>query len=398
MKVIGFEMIPALMPTYDRYNLTIIKGKGCSVFDSKGKRYLDFGAGIAVNSLGHCHPRLVSALKKQASNLWHCSNLYNIPEQTELAKRLVKNTFADTVFFNNSGAEAIETGIKIIRKYQHDKGNPSKYRIITFKGSFHGRTLATIAASKQKKHIDGFGPIVSGFDQVILNDIEKIESVIKPTTAGILIEPIQGEGGIICAKNKYLQELRRLCDKYDLLLMLDEVQTGNGRTGKLFAYEWAKLKPDIVATAKGLGGGFPIGACLATEQAGKTLTAGSHGTTFGGNPMATAVANAVLDVILKKGFLNSVRDRSALLMKNLTEIVKCYPTVIDEIRGKGLMIGLHCAFDDGNKMLVEKFLKKGLMAVPAGNNVVRLLPPLVVTPSEINEATSIIGGVVSELS
>ncbi|MEK9755335.1 MAG: aspartate aminotransferase family protein, partial [Rhodospirillaceae bacterium] len=299
-------MITPVMPTYARYDVTMERGEGVYVYGSDGKRYLDFGAGIAVAALGHCHPHLVEALKKQAETLWHISNLYNIPGQQRLAERLVANSFANAVFFNNSGGEAVELGFKMIRKYQSAAGHPERYRIISVEGAFHGRSLACIAAGRQEKHTAGFGPLVDGFDQVAFGNLNEMRAAITPETAGIVIEPVQGEGGIRPVDPEYLRELRAIADEFGLLLMYDEVQCGIGRTGKLFAYEHSGVAPDVLASAKGLGGGFPVGACLATEKAAAGMTAGSHGSTFGGNPLAMAIGNAVLDVVLAKGFLENV--------------------------------------------------------------------------------------------
>ena len=389
-------MISALMPTYDRYSLQIKNGSGCYLFDAQGRRYLDFGSGIAVNSLGHCHPKLVSAITEQASRIWHCSNLYDIPAQQKLANRLVSNTFADTVFFNNSGAEAIETGIKIIRKFHYESGNPEKYRIITIDGAFHGRTLATISASRQKKYITGFGPLVEGFDQVPFNNLKILKETIGPHTGGVLIEPIQGEGGIRPFSDDYLVALRTICDENGLLLMFDEVQSGVGRTGKFYAYEWTKMTPDIMASAKGLGVGFPVGACLATEQAGLALTAGSHGTTFGGNPMAMAVSNAVLDIIFEKNFLNNVKQKGKYFQEKLNKIKEKYPRVINEVRGVGLMTGIKLSVD--NNKFMKKLMDNKMLTVKAEENVIRLFPPLIVNNNELDEAINKIEKVCKEMS
>ena len=299
-------MITPLLPTYSRADVAFERGEGPYIYSTSGERFLDFGGGIAVNVLGHAHPHLVAALTAQAAKLWHTSNLYRIPGQERLAERLVAATFADTVFFGNSGAEAVECSIKMARKYHAARGEPQRYRLITVEGAFHGRTLATIAAGGQKKYLEGFGPKVEGFDQVPFGDHEALIQAIGPETAGILIEPIQGEGGIRPFGWDYLRTLRALCDEQGLLLVLDEIQTGFGRTGKLFAHEWAGIAPDIMAIAKGLGGGFPVGACLATEKAAAGMTSGTHGSTFGGNPLAMAVGNAVLDVVLAPGFLDHV--------------------------------------------------------------------------------------------
>ena len=347
---------------------------------------LDFGAGIAVNSLGHCHPHLVDTLKKQAEKLWHTSNLYRIPEGERLAERLCEATFADTVFFTNSGAEAMECSIKMARKYHAASGHPEKFRLITFEGAFHGRTLATIAAGGQQKYIDGFGPAVEGFDQVPFADHEAVEKAIGPETAGILIEPIQGEGGIRPVPAKCLKGLRELCDRHGILLVFDEIQCGMGRTGKLFAHQHSFIAPDIMASAKGIGGGFPLGACLATSEAAKGMVAGSHGSTYGGNPMAMAIGNAVLDVILEEGFLDHVNQMSLLLSQKLAGLTDEFPDMLSGVRGKGLMLGLECKV--ANTELQAACVANDLLVVAAGDNVVRLLPPLTITADEVFQAVT----------
>ena len=373
-----------LLPTFARAELSFERGEGAWLITDRGERYLDFGSGIAVNSLGHCHPHLVEALTNQANRLWHVSNLYQIPEGTKLAQRLVDNTFADHVFFTNSGAEALECAIKMARKYHHASGHPERYRIITFEGAFHGRTLATIAAGGQKKYLEGFGPKVEGFDQVPFGDHEALKAAIGPETAAILIEPIQGEGGVRPVPPQCLRGLRALCDEHGLLLIFDEVQTGVGRTGKLFAHQKVGVTPDIMAIAKGIGGGFPMGACLSTREAGKGMTAGVHGTTFGGNPLAMAAGNAVLDVVLEPGFLDKV-ERTALLMKQrIAELCDRHPTVIEGVRGEGLLIGLKCVVP--NTELAAAARNEHLLTVPAGDNVLRLLPPLVIGETEVAAA------------
>src|SRR5690606_27117852 len=359
-------------------------GEGSWLITESGERYLDFAGGIAVNSLGHSHPHLVKALTEQASKVWHVSNLYEIPGQARLGERLAAATFADKVFFTNSGAEALECAIKTARRYQYVNGAPERFRIITFEGAFHGRTLATIAAGGQPKYLEGFGPKVEGFDQVPFGDLEAAEKAITEETAAILVEPVQGEGGIRPLPAQFLQTLRALCDRNGLLLILDEVQCGIGRTGKLFAYEWAGIEPDIMAIAKGIGGGFPVGACLATDNAAMGMTAGVHGTTFGGNPLAMAVGNAVLDVVLEDGFLQSVRDKALLAKQALAPVVDEFPDVFEDERGTGLMLGLKCKVANGT---VNAALRdERVLAVPAGENVLRLLPPLTVTEEEIRDA------------
>ena len=373
-----------LLPTFARIGLSFERGEGPWLITKSGERYLDFAAGIAVNSLGHAHPHLVKALQDQAAKLWHISNLYEIPEGAKLAQRLVDHTFADTVFFTNSGAEALECAIKMARKYHYASGHPERYRILTFEGAFHGRTLATIAAGGQAKYLEGFGPKVEGFDQVGFADHEAIERAITPETAAILIEPVQGEGGVRPVPAQCLRGLRELCDKHGLLLIFDEVQCGVGRTGKFFAHEHAGVTPDIMAVAKGIGGGFPLGACLATQEAGKGMTAGTHGTTYGGNPLAMACGNAVLDVVLAPGFLDHVQKMALLLKQKLASLGDRYPDVIESVRGEGLLIGLKAKVL--NSDLVAALRHEKLLSVGAGDNVVRLLPPLTITESDIENA------------
>ncbi|MEE1657635.1 aspartate aminotransferase family protein [Microvirga sp. CF3062] len=379
-------MTSPLLPTYARAELSFEKGEGPWLFGRDGERYLDFGAGIAVNALGHAHPHLVQALTEQASKVWHTSNLFQIPEGERLAKRLVENTFADVVFFSNSGAEANEAAIKMARKYHAVNGNPERFRIVTFEGAFHGRTLATIAAGGQAKYLEGFGPKVEGFDQVPVEDLEALKAVIGPETAALMIEPIQGEGGIRTVSNAFLRELRHLCDSQGLLLIFDEIQTGVGRTGKLFAYEWTGVTPDIMAVAKGIGGGFPMGACLATAEAAKGMTVGTHGTTFGGNPLAMAVGNAVLDVILEPGFLKEVERKGLLLKQRLAELKDRHPGVIADVRGHGLMMGLRIVVPNTEFIAAARAQK--LLVIGAGDNVARLLPPLIISDTEIGEAVN----------
>ena len=377
-------MIAPVLPTYARAKVSFERGEGARVFTPEGEAYLDFGAGVAVTSCGHAHPHLVAALTEQANKIWHTSNLYQMPGQEKLANRLIAATFADTVFFTNSGAEALECAIKMARKYHAAHGHPVKFRLITFEGAFHGRTLATIAAGGQAKYIDGFGPKVEGFDQVAFGDIEGVTAAITDETAGILIEPIQGEGGVRPAPHAFLRQLRSLCDERGLLLVLDEVQCGIGRTGRLFAHEWAGVTPDIMAIAKGIGGGFPLGACLATEQAAVGMTAGTHGSTFGGNPLATAVGNAVLDVVMAEGFLDSVQQRALSLKQKLAGLMDQHPAIIDDIRGFGLMMGIRCKVP--NTELQAAAMDEHLLTITAGDNVVRLLPPLIVTDADVADA------------
>ena len=379
-------MIAPVLPTYNRAPVSFARGEGAWLFTPAGEAYLDFGAGVAVTSCGHAHPHLVAALTGQATALWHTSNLYQMPGQETLARRLIDATFADTVFFTNSGAEALECAIKMARKYHAASGHPERYRLITLEGAFHGRTLATIAAGGQEKYLEGFGPKVDGFDQVAFGDLAAVAAAITETTAGILMEPVQGEGGLRPAAPEFLRALRKLCDQHGLLLVLDEVQTGVGRTGKLFAHEWAGVTPDIMAIAKGIGGGFPMGACLATGEAAKGMTAGTHGSTFGGNLLATAVGNAVLDVILADGFLHGVRQRGLVLKQKLAALVDQHPGIIEEVRGEGLMLGLKCRVP--NTEVQKAALEERLLIIGAGQNVVRLLPPLIVTDQDIDAAVA----------
>jgi acetylornithine/N-succinyldiaminopimelate aminotransferase len=374
----------ALLPTYARSDLSFARGEGAFLYTGSGDRYLDFASGIAVTALGHAHPHLVAALTDQAQKLWHVSNLHRIPEQERLAERLCAATFADRVFFANSGAEAVECSIKAARRYHFKNGAPKRYRLITFEDAFHGRTLATIAAGGQAKHLEGFGPPVDGFDQIKALEIGAVEDAIGDETAGILIEPIMGEGGMREVSWRFLQDLRALADEKGILLLLDEVQTGMGRTGRLFAHEWAAITPDILATAKGLGGGFPVGACLTTEEVGSAMTAGSHGSTFGGNPLAMAVGNAVLDVVLEDGFLDHVAAMSLRLKQRLAALKDEHPDIIEEVRGQGLMLGLKCKVP--NQKLVEALRAEKMLTVQAGDNVVRLLPPLIIGEAEIELA------------
>jgi acetylornithine/N-succinyldiaminopimelate aminotransferase len=373
-----------LLPTYARVDLAFERGEGAWLVSTDGERYLDFTGGVAVNGLGHAHPALVAALTDQARKLWHVSNLFRIPQSERLAERLCAASFADLVFFCNSGAEAMECAIKLTRKCQSASGRPERFRIVTFEGAFHGRTLATLAAGGQKKYLDGFGPVAPGFDQAPLGDLDAVKRLIGPETAGIAIEPIQGEGGVRVVAPEFLQGLRKLCDARGLLLIFDEVQTGVGRTGVFFAHERSGVAPDVMAIAKGLGGGFPVGACLSTAEAGKGMTAGAHGSTFGGNPLAMAVGNAVLDVVLAPGFLDRVRASGAQLKQRLSELVERHPAVIKEVRGEGLLIGVVAACK--NDELVAALREERLLAVAAGDNVVRVLPPLVVKEAEIAAA------------
>ena len=381
-------MTSALMPTYSRADLAFERGEGAYLYATNGRRYLDFASGIAVTALGHAHPHLVNALTEQAKRLWHTSNLFRIPGQERLAERLVANSFADLAFFTNSGGEAVECGLKLVRKYHDETGHPERYRVITCTGAFHGRTLATIAAGGQEKHLKGFAPEVDGFDHVAYGNLNELRAAIGPQTAAILVEPVQGEGGMRAATPEYLQGLRQVADEYGLLLFFDEVQCGIGRTGRLFAHEWAGVTPDLLAMAKGIGSGFPMGACLATTKVGSVLTAGSHGSTFGGNPLAMAVGNAVLDIVLADGFLARVERIGVLLRQRLEALVRRHGSVIAEVRGAGLMIGLRCVVPVAE--MVARLREEGLLSVGAGDNVVRLLPPLIIDESHIGEALEIL--------
>jgi len=381
-------MSTAVMPTYARADIAFASGEGAYLTSTDGRRYLDFCAGIAVDALGHCHPRLVDVLQAQAGRLWHTSNLYQIPEQDRLAERLVANSFADMAFFCNSGAEAVEGGIKLCRKYHSANGHPEKWRILTFDGSFHGRTLATLAAAKNEKHLDGFGPVTEGFDNLPLGNSNALRAAITEETAAILVEPVQGEGGIRPVEREFLKEIRAVADEFGLLVFYDEVQTGMGRTGKLWAYEWAGVAPDVMALAKGLGGGFPIGAVMATDEAAKGMVAGSHGSTFGGNYLATAVADTVLQVMLEDGFLENVCRTGEALRQHLGALCDKHPTVFTGVRGAGLMLGIECG--PANTELVDLAREEGLIAVVAGENILRLVPPLIIDESHVAEAIAIL--------
>ena len=384
-------MIPAVLPTYARADVAFTRGEGAYLFDEKGRRYLDFGSGVAVTLLGHGHPHLVSALQRQAAELWHTSNLYRIAGQERLAQRLVAATFADTMFFTNSGAEAVECSIKMARRYHYASGAPERFRLITFQGAFHGRTLATIAAGGSPKYLEGFGPPVDGFDQVPLGDFDAVVRATGAQTAGILIEPIQGEVGIRVPPSNFLKKLREFCDARGMLLVLDEVQTGIGRTGRLFAHEEAGITPDIMAIGKGIGGGFPLGACLATERAAKGMTTGTHGSTYGGNPLAMAAGNAVLDIVLAPDFLPNVRRTAGHMQQSLAGLAAEHPDVIEEIRGHGLLLGLKLHVPAA--AFIAKLRDKGLIAIGATENVVRLMPPLNIEEHHIREAMQALSSV-----
>jgi len=385
----------AIMPTYARANVVFERGEGAWLISTEGERYLDFASGVAVNALGHAHPRLIAALTEQAGKLWHSSNLYRVASQERLAERLCQVTFADQVFFCNSGAEACEGAIKLARRYHHANGHSERWRIVTFKGAFHGRTLATIAAAGNAKHLEGFGKPADGFDHVPYADLESTAAAIGPETAAIMVEPVQGEGGINVAPVAWLRALRELCDEHGLLLVLDEVQTGMGRTGKLFAHEWAGIRPDVMAVAKGLGGGFPVAAVLATGAAAAGMVPGTHGSTFGGNPLAVAVGGAVLDAVLEPGFLEHVQAMALRFKQQLASLQDAYPHVIEEVRGSGLLTGLKLKPPLGE--VVDACMAEKLLTVGAGDNVVRLLPPLNVTEDELSEAVARLGRALARL-
>jgi acetylornithine/N-succinyldiaminopimelate aminotransferase len=379
-------MIPSVLPTYNRAPLSFVKGEGAWLTEADGRRFLDLGSGIAVNALGHAHPALVQALTNQAENLWHVSNLYEIPQQQALADKLVSHTFADTVFFTNSGTEACELAVKMARKYFYEKGQEEKVEIITFDGAFHGRSSAGIAAAGSEKMTRGFGPLLGGFVHLTFGDLDGVTNAINDKTAAIMIEPVQGEGGIRPVPDAELKALRRICDEHGLLLILDEVQCGMGRTGKLFAHEWAGITPDIMMVAKGIGGGFPLGAVLATEEAASGMTAGTHGSTYGGNPLGCAVGSAVMDHVANPDFLAEVNRKAGLLRQKLEGLVAEHPDVFEEVRGLGLMLGLKCKV--ANLDVVKAGYDKEVITVPAADNVIRLLPPLTLTDEDIAEAVT----------
>jgi acetylornithine/N-succinyldiaminopimelate aminotransferase len=373
----------AIVPTYARANVAFERGDGCWLISTDGDRYLDFGAGIAVSSLGHAHPHLVEALTQQGSKLWHISNLYQNPDGERFARRLADATFADLVFFTNSGAEANEAAVKMARRRQTLGGHPERYRVLTFEGAFHGRTLAMIAAGGQQKYLEGFGPKVEGFDQIAVTDLDAVEAAIGPETGAVMIEPIQGEGGVRVIPNAFLRGLRDICDRHGLLLIFDEVQTGMGRTGRFLAHELSGVRPDILTLAKGIGGGFPMSACLATADAARGLTVGVHGTTFGGNPLAMAIGNATLDVILAPGFIERVARLGLVLRQRLAELKDRHPRVVEDVRGEGLLMGLKLKVPPAE--FAEAAIAQKLLTIPAGDNVVRVVPPLIVTEEELAE-------------
>ena len=381
-------MIAALMPTYNRADLAFERGEGAWLYTGDGRRFLDFGAGIATSSLGHNNAHLVGAIAEQAGRVMHVSNLYRVPGAERLAARFVAASFADSVFFCNSGAEANEGMIKMMRRTMADSGHPERYRVICFDGAFHGRTLATLAATGNAKYLAGFGPVVDGFDHVPFGNMNAVRDAVGPQTAGIIVEPIQGEGGVRPASLQFLRDLRAACDEFGIILGMDEVQCGMGRSGKLFAHEWAGIAPDVMSVAKGIAGGFPMGAVLARESVAKHLTFGSHGTTFGGSPLACAAANAVLDVVLAPGFLGEVDRKARVLWQGLLGIVAEEPAVFEDVRGAGLMLGLKCRVP--NMTMQDACIAEGLLTVAAGDNVLRLVPPLVVTDSDIAEALTMI--------
>jgi acetylornithine/N-succinyldiaminopimelate aminotransferase len=381
-------MISAVMPTYGRSDLAFERGEGPYLYSVTGERYLDFASGISVTALGHSHPHLVEALIAQGQKLWHVSNLYQIPEQQRLAERLVASSFADSAFFGNSGAEAGELAIKMIRRYQDESGHPEKYRVITCQGAFHGRTLATLAAAGNVKYLQGFDPVIDGFDHVAFDNLNELRAAITPETGGILVEPVQGEGGIKPASIEFLKGLRATADEFGLVLAFDEVQCGMGRTGKLWAHEWAGVTPDVMMVAKGIGGGFPLGAVLATEKLASVMTPGTHGSTYGGNPLAMAVGNAVLDVMLQPGFFEKVQANAKLLRQKLEIVAARHPNVIEHVRGWGFLLGLKCVVP--NTELLAQVRENHLLAVTAGENVLRLVPPLIIGEREIDEAVAAI--------
>jgi acetylornithine/N-succinyldiaminopimelate aminotransferase len=382
-------VFPAVLPTYNRADIAFVRGEGSYLFAEDGRRYLDFGAGIAVNAFGHANPKLVGALTEQAGKLWHTSNLFRVPGQENLAAKLVAHTFADTVFFTNSGAEACELAFKMARRYHFVNGNPERFHIISFEGAFHGRTLAGIAATGNEKYLEGFGPKAAGFDLVAAGDLKALKAAVSEKTAAIIVEPIQGEGGIRAFETEFLRALRKLCDEKGLILIFDEIQTGMGRTGKLFAHEWAGIDPDIMCIAKGIGGGFPLGATLATAEAAKGMTVGTHGSTYGGNPLAMAVGNAAIDLATAPGFLDRVNKVANYLGQQLGALVAGHPAIFESVRGKGLMLGLKMKIPSADFIAAAR--EAGLVVLPAGDNVVRLLPPLTLSEAEAREGVELMG-------
>jgi acetylornithine/N-succinyldiaminopimelate aminotransferase len=382
-------VIPSVLPSYARAPISFERGEGPYLYAADGRKYLDFTSGVAVVALGHANPRLIKALTDQAQRLWHCSNLFEVEGQKRVAQKLIDHSFADTVFFCNSGAEAVEAAIKIARKYQATNGHPERVRLIACNGSFHGRTLATLAAAGNEKYLAGFGPPAEGFDHVAFGNLNEMRAAVTAETAGILVEPVQGEGGLSTPPEGYLRGLRQVCDEFGLVLVYDEVQSGMGRTGKLFAHQWERgAEPDVLATAKALGGGFPVGACLATEKAASGMTAGTHGSTFGGNPLAMAVAEEVITIMTEPGFFDHVNKMGRALRAKLDKLVAAHPAIFAETRGAGLLIGVKCVVP--NTDMVAKLREAGLLAVGAGENVVRLMPPLTVTEAQLDEGVAII--------
>ena len=372
--------------TFDIYSppkIEFVRGEGARLVDADNREYLDCAAGIAVNCLGYKHPHMVESLKEAADGIWHLSNLFEIPGQQKLATRLCDNTFADRVFFTNSGAEAMECAIKTARRYHFEKGNPERVNIITFEGAFHGRTIATVAAGGNEKYIEGFGPKAPGFISLPFGDHDALKAAIDDKTAGILIEPVQGEGGVREVPGQCLRGLRELCDEHGILLIFDEVQTGVGRTGKLFAHQWYDVEPDIMGIAKGIGAGFPLGACLAREEVALAMGPGTHGSTYGGNPLAMAMGNAVLDVVLEDGFIEGVNEKAIVFRQYLSELLDTYPDLLEDVRGSGLLLGMKAKVP--NVELVAAMRDQGLLVVAAGSNVIRILPPLVVTDDDMRE-------------
>ncbi len=394
-KILNRPKETSLMSNYNRSNLAFVRGKGVRLFDKTGKMFLDLGAGIAVNSLGHSHPKLVKVLADQGSKLWHTSNLYTVPKQEELANVLTDNTFADKVFFTNSGAESVECAIKVARRFYFSKGQSNRNRIISFEGSFHGRTMGTISAAGSRKLLEGFGPKLPGFDTVRKLSLESVEKKISERTCAILVEPILGEGGIVTLPCSFLKGLKKLCKKYNLLLIFDEVQSGIGRTGYFLAHENCEVTPDIVALAKGLGNGFPIGACLATKRVAACMVPGTHGSTYGGNPLGCAVALETIKCILKPNFLTTIRRKGDFFKEKLNNLQTMFPQQILEVRGKGLMLGLKCV--SNNIDLVEKCRKENLLLVPGGSNTLRILPPLIIKYKEIEEGAERLQKVLSQM-
>jgi len=394
----SLEPSAVVMGTYGRQNIVFVRGEGCWLIAENGDRYLDFGSGVAVNALGHAHPALVAALKAQAEQLWHTSNLYRVGGQETVAEKLNRLTFAESIFFCNSGAEACEGAIKVARRYHYVSGHPERQRIITFRGAFHGRTLTTLAAAGNEKYLEGFGPEAEGFDHVDPGDLTALEALIGPETAAIMLEPIQGEGGVRMFSLEDLRAIRDLCDQHGLLLVLDEVQTGIGRTGKLFAYEWADITPDVMAVAKGLGGGFPVGAVLATAEAAKGMTPGTHGSTFGGNPLAMAVASTVLDIVSDPDFLEAVRGKALRLKQGLFSLKDQHADIVEEVRGEGLLAGLKLKNHVTPAQVVKAAADEKLLIVGAGDNTIRLLPPLIASDKEIAEGVQLLSGALSRVA